>query len=107
LFFLSADKILYKYRIRRNSAVHAPQNTEISLRNHRRAQRHALQRRNITGMQKVIYELYFLAWYLRMTGRYSRFAHIPGCLLSKMITVLDRGFNIRSDGQLRRNGIEG
>jgi glycosyltransferase involved in cell wall biosynthesis len=79
--FVFVDQALYKYRKVPNSHTNAPEKRRIGIQNHRMAYQNALQRRNIHGLKKVIYLLYFQE---RYSGhRISPVALIPAGRLIK------------------------
>ncbi len=57
--FVFIDQVLYKYRQVANSHTNAPEKRRLGIQNHRLAYQNALQRRNIHGLKKFIYLLYF------------------------------------------------
>lgn len=67
--FLFIDQVFYKYRQVPNSHTNDPEKRRIGKRNHRLAYEHALQRRNIRGVQRLFHLFYFHETYAdrRMT----------------------------------------
>lgn len=79
------DQMLYKYRQVPNSHTNAPEKRRIGIQNHRLAYQNALQRRNIHGLKKAIYLLYFQERYSGQ--RISPVALIPAGRLIKRLLM--------------------
>jgi glycosyltransferase involved in cell wall biosynthesis len=63
------NQVLYKYRLVPGSQGTAPEKTRIGYRSLLTAQMNAVRRRNLKGLQRVCYELFFYCAYISATNR--------------------------------------
>ncbi len=96
------DKPLYKYRLRPNSASNDVKNQSVMLSNYFNAVVEALNRRNITGFERIFYLIHFKIVFIKQNVKYPKIIRNISKKLERGGNFLDRVFKIRSGGDLRR-----
>jgi glycosyltransferase involved in cell wall biosynthesis len=96
------DKVLHKHRLVPNSQSTSRSKIEIGTFNHFRAVRNAIIRRRIRGIHKLFYYSLHYGKYICACGKYSKMAIIITKKIIQILYKLDRIFELRSTGVLRR-----
>ncbi len=96
------DRVLYKYRMVPGSQSNDLQKKEIGCRNHLRAIKNALQRRNISGFEKWFYHRLYHARYMLDSDRFPLYVKRIINTYVRSLYYIDGVFQIRSAGKLNR-----
>ncbi|CAN5784575.1 hypothetical protein BH23GEM9_BH23GEM9_29160 [soil metagenome] len=96
------DEVLYKYRDVRRSQSREPAKRETGARNHLRARRRALKRRQVSRLNRLYHSLVFQSDYICYSDHYPVYLQRPIGVIVKLLEGIDRYLHIRRPGTLRR-----